>query len=59
MIIKAAFFSNQLASLDMVYGNGRKDRLAEFCDPYPVLSPLKTGKSLRYAVTLEMLATTA
>ena len=37
MITKAAFFSNQPASLDMVYGNGRKDRLAQFCDLYPVI----------------------
>ena len=37
MKIKAAFFSNQPASLDLVYGNGRKDRLAQFCDLYPVV----------------------
>ena len=37
MITKAAFFSNQPASLDKVYGNGRKDRLAQFCDLYPVI----------------------
>ena len=37
MITKAVFFSNQPASLDMVYGNGRKDRLAQFCDLYPVI----------------------
>ena len=37
MKTKAAFFSNQPASLDIVYGNGRKDRLAEFCDLYPVI----------------------
>ena len=34
---KAAFFSNQPASLDVVYGNGRKDRLAQFCELYPVI----------------------
>ena len=37
MKIKAAFFSNQPASLDLAYGNGRKDRLAQFCDLYPVV----------------------
>ena len=37
MITKAAFFSNKPASLDMVYGNGRKDRLTKFCDLYPVI----------------------
>ena len=32
---KAVFFSNQPASLDKVYGNGRKDRLAQHCDLLP------------------------
>ena len=34
---KAAFFSNQSASLGLVYGNGRKDCLAQFCDLYPII----------------------
>ena len=37
MVTKAAFFNNKPASLDMVYGNGRKDRLTQFCDLYPVI----------------------
>ena len=37
MKIKAAFFSNQPVSLDVVYGNGRTDRLAQFCELYPVI----------------------
>ena len=37
MKTKTAFFSNQLVSLDTVYGNGCKDRLTQFCDLYPMI----------------------